>query len=125
MSEPTATQPKPITFEDGYRRLQAIADEVNQTEVPVDRMADLFAEGKGLDKALTDHLANEKGRIDRIERGEEIQAFQIVAPGAQADTEPAAPAPTATARDVPANTGDFAPAEPSSSGGAADDDIPF
>lgn len=71
------TSPTAITFEEGYRRLQEIAEEVNETEVPVDRMGDLFAEGKGLDKALTDHLAKQKERIERIEKGEEIQAFRI------------------------------------------------
>jgi exodeoxyribonuclease VII small subunit len=71
------TEPTPITFEKGYRRLQEIADEVNRTEVPVDRMGDLFAEGKGLEKALTDHLDAQKARIEQIERGEEIQAFRI------------------------------------------------
>jgi exodeoxyribonuclease VII small subunit len=71
------TDPTTITFEEGYRRLQEIAEEVNETEVPVDRMGDLFAEGKGLDKALTDHLAKQKERIERIEKGDEIQTFRI------------------------------------------------
>jgi exodeoxyribonuclease VII small subunit len=72
------TDPTPITFEKGYRRLQEIADEVNRSEIPVDRMGDLFAEGKGLEKALTDHLNSQKARIEKIEKGEEIQAFRIV-----------------------------------------------
>lgn len=95
------TEPTPITFEQGYRRLQQIADEVNQSEIPVDRMGDLFAEGKGLEKALTDHLEAQKARIERIERGEEIQAFRI--------------APEAGARPEP---------EPAREAGS-DDDIPF
>jgi exodeoxyribonuclease VII small subunit len=78
------SEPRTITFEEGYRRLQEIADEVNETEVPVDRMGDLFAEGKGLDRALTDHLAKQKERIEKIERGEEIQAFRIESPGDKA-----------------------------------------
>lgn len=71
------TEPRAITFEKGYLRLQEIAEEVNRTEVPVDRMGDLFAEGKGLEKALTDHLAAQKARIEQIERGEEVQTFRI------------------------------------------------
>ena len=71
------TSPTAITFEEGYRRLQEIAEEVNETDVPVDRMGDLFAEGKGLDKALTDHLAKQKERIERIEKGEEIPATEL------------------------------------------------
>ena len=72
------TEPKAITFEKGYLRLQEIAEEVNRAEVPVDRMGDLFAEGKGLEKALTDHLEGQKARMERIERGDEIQAFRII-----------------------------------------------
>jgi exodeoxyribonuclease VII small subunit len=91
------TEPIAISFEDGYRRLQAIAEEVNQTEVPVDRMGDLFAEGRGLEKALTDHLTAQKARIERIEKGDEIQAFHITsengkstkAPDPRADTSDA------------------------------------
>jgi exodeoxyribonuclease VII small subunit len=97
------TEPTPITFESGYRRLQEIADEVNQSEVPVDRMGDLFAEGKGLERALTDHLDAQKARIEKIERGEEIQAFQITS-GSVADEAETA--------------GGFTPA-------GGEDDIPF
>ncbi len=71
------TEPITITFEKGYQRLQEIAEEVNRAEVPVDRMGDLFAEGKGLEKALTDHLSAQKARIEQIERGEEVQTFRI------------------------------------------------
>ena len=112
MSEPAA-----ITFEKGYQRLQEIAEEVNQTEVPVDRMADLFAEAKGLDTALSGHLESQKARIEKIERGEGIQAFTIVPPD-QASVR------SRGADDVPTDTGEFAPAAPAASG-TADDDIPF
>jgi exodeoxyribonuclease VII small subunit len=108
------SEPRPITFENGYRRLQEIAEQVNHGEVSVDRLAGLFAEAKGLDKTLTDHLGEQRARIEKIERGEEVQAFKIVSP----DEQSAAP----SASDVPAATGEFAPA---AAGGAADDDIPF
>jgi exodeoxyribonuclease VII small subunit len=114
MSKPTpetSAEATPITFEAGYRRLQEIAEEVNESEVPVDRMADLFAEGKGLDKAMTDHLAAQKARIERIERGQEIQAFRIVARGA------------GEVRDE-ATGGALGDAE-TSADQAPDDDIPF
>ncbi len=75
------TKPTTITFGKGYERLQEIADEVNQAEIPVDVLGDRFAEGKGLEKALSDYLAGEKARIEQIEKGEEIQAFRIVAEG--------------------------------------------
>lgn len=92
-----------ITFEAGYERLQAIADRVNAEKVPVHEMCDLFAEGKGLDKALTAYLAEQKTRVEKIENGEEIQAFRIVAPSGD-DVEDDGPG------DVPADTADFAPA---------------
>jgi exodeoxyribonuclease VII small subunit len=111
------SEPKTITFEDGYRRLQEIAEQVNQAEVPVDRMGDLFAEGKGLDKALTDHLAEQKTRIERIERGDEIQAFRIVA---QSDTASAAEEGSRES-DPPADTSDFDQVGTA----AGSDDIPF
>jgi exodeoxyribonuclease VII small subunit len=107
------TEPKDITFEDGYRRLQEIAEQVNEAEVPVDRMGDLFAEGKGLDKALTDHLAEQKTRIERIERGEEIHAFRIVAP------DDAASASDGPESDTPASDFDQVGTA------ASTDDIPF
>ena len=103
------SDPKPITYEDGYRRLQEITEEVNQAEVPVDRMADLFAEGKGLDKALSEYLAGQKARIDRIERGEDLRAFRVVSPTDEGE------------RSSPPSAGDSEPA----SIGSADDDIPF
>jgi exonuclease VII small subunit len=75
-------KPTTITFSKGYERLQEIANEVNQAEIPVDVLGDRFAEGKGLEKALNDYLAGERARIEQIERGEEIQPFEIVSESA-------------------------------------------
>jgi len=85
------TKPTTITFGKGYERLQEIADEVNQAEIPVDVLGDRFAEGKGLERALSDYLAGEKARIEQIEKGDEIQAFRVVAEGGEEkeDKEPA------------------------------------
>jgi exodeoxyribonuclease VII small subunit len=93
MSESTS-----ITFETGYRRLQEISERVNTDEVPVHEMCDLFAEGKGLATALTGYLDEQKARVEAIERGDEIQAFRVVAPSGEPEREtvedvPAAPAP--------------------------------
>ena len=71
---------KTVTFEDGYERLQTIAERVNSEEVPVDELCDLFAEGKGLEKALSDYLAEQKARVEQIERGEGVQTFKVEAP---------------------------------------------
>lgn len=68
-----------LTFEKGYERLQAIAGRLNEQEVPVSEMCDLFAEGKGLEKALTAYLDEQRARVEAIERGEGVRAFKIAA----------------------------------------------
>ena len=68
-----------LTFESGYERLQTIAARLGEQEVPVSEMCDLFAEGKGLEKALTDYLGEQRERVEAIERGEGIHAFKITA----------------------------------------------
>lgn len=82
----------------------------------MDRMGSLFAEGKGLDKALTDHLDEQKARIERIERGEEIQAFRIIPQSADVADEAQAD------RD---NEDDFKVSRPAARPAPAEDDIPF
>jgi exodeoxyribonuclease VII small subunit len=74
----TATE---VTFEAGYERLQKIAARLNQEEVPVSEMCALFAEGKGLESALTGFLDTQQAQVEAIERGEGVRAFRIV--GAQ------------------------------------------
>lgn len=113
------TDPTALTFEEGYTRLQTIAKRVTSEEVPVAEMCDLFAEGKGLQKSLTEYLEEQKGRVEAIERGEGIQAFRIVAPAAA--TTPKDDDPLLASGPV---VDDFAPARPAPTA-SADDDIPF
>ena len=103
-----------LTFEAGYERLRSIAERINKEEVPVSEMCDLFAEGKGLEQALSGYLDTQTQRVEAIERGEGIQAFRIVAPAK--DT-----------RDLVVDEDDFAPAATAPKGASAvgDDDIPF
>ena len=82
------SEPKSVTFENGYRRLQEISERVNSDEVPVHEMCDLFAEGKGLATALTGYLDEQKARVEAIERGDEIQAFRVVAPSGETTDSP-------------------------------------
>ncbi len=83
----TTSEPSELTFETAYARLQAIARRLNEDEVPVSEMCDLFAEGRGLELACTEFLDSERGRIEAIERGEGVRAFRISrgAPAAAAD----------------------------------------
>jgi exodeoxyribonuclease VII small subunit len=108
-----------ITFESGYRRLQDIAERLNGDEVPVHEMCDLFAEGKGLEQALTAYLDEQKERVEAIERGQGIQTFRVVAPAP-------APAPTASPDTAVVPDAPTAPLDrrPTIQPGP-DDDIPF
>jgi exonuclease VII small subunit len=76
------TTPTEMTFEAGYDRLKAIAERIDQDEVPVSELCDLFAEGKGLELALTGYLDTQRTRLQSIERGEGVQSFRIVASAA-------------------------------------------
>lgn len=73
-----------LTFERGYERLQQIAVRLNQEDVPVSEMCDLFAEGKGLEQALTDYLDQQRARVDAIQNGEGVRAFVITSEAAVA-----------------------------------------
>jgi exodeoxyribonuclease VII small subunit len=73
------SETKELSFEDGYQRLQTIAGRLNEEEVPVSEMCDLFAEGRGLETALTSYLDEQRARVDKIEGGEGIHAFKITA----------------------------------------------
>ncbi len=91
--------PTPVTFEEGYERLQRIATRLNQEDVPVSEMCELFEQGKGLEQALTAYLDTQRARVEAIQNGEGIRAFKI------ASGPPSAPV--------------------NSGSGPADQDIPF
>jgi exodeoxyribonuclease VII small subunit len=86
-----ATATTRLTFEQGYARLQAIAERLNEADVPVSEMCDLFAEGKGLERSLTAFLDTQRARVEAIDRGEGVHSFEIAAdatPGARGGTTP-------------------------------------
>jgi exodeoxyribonuclease VII small subunit len=115
MAETTATE---VTFEDGYDELKRIVGRLDDDEVTVHEMCDLFARGKGLEAALRGYLSTQQGKLDEIEAGEDLPRFTIVAPAAPDRDEPG------TARDISISTDDFAPA-PVRPTAPTDDDIPF
>jgi exonuclease VII small subunit len=120
----TADNATELPFEPAYERLQAISSRLNEDEVPVSEMCELFAEGKGLEIALTAFLDTQRERVEAIERGEGIRAFRITrAPAVAAeasDGEDLFDFENATVDPAPA----LAPA-PSLPAGGADEDIPF
>ena len=97
-----------LTFEEGFDRLQTIAKRVTSEDVPVAEMCDLFAEGKGLQRALEDYLDRQKSRVEEIDRGEGLPAFEIVAPTAS-------PPPSTSSPQLTEHTSTL----------GADGDIPF
>jgi exonuclease VII small subunit len=120
------SEPTELSFEAGYQRLAQIARRLNEDEVPVSEMCDLFAEGKGLEIALTGFLDSQRERVEAIDRGEGIRAFRIT-------RTPAAAAAAPRAIDVTIDSGELVPAPvrsltPPATGPAATgavDDLPF
>jgi exodeoxyribonuclease VII small subunit len=122
----TETATTSLTFEDGYERLQRIATRLNQEDVPVSEMCDLFEQGNDLEQALTAYLDTQKARVEAIQSGEGVRQFTIT--GGQAAERPtggSGPTQTAAARtdEIPVDTADFVPTTLGAT--AADDDIPF
>ena len=113
------TQTTELTFESGYERLQTIAGRLNEEEVPVSEMCDLFAEGKGLEQALTDYLDTQRERVEAIERGEGIQAFRITSAAADSNTS------EGDFDEFVTGEADLVPAPRPRVASAGDDDIPF
>lgn len=123
MTEPTPTS---LTFEAGYERLQSIAARLNQEDVPVSEMCDLFEQGKDLEQALTTYLDKQKARVEAIQNGEGTRKFTITGgqPATQTQLQPTPASEPATGGSGPSvDTADFVPSTLSS--GVADDDIPF
>lgn len=128
---PDPTAPVELSFGAAYDRLQAVAAELgaDATMAP-DRLIALLREGKGLERALRDHLERVEQEVRAIEDGEGAVAFRIVdvaSSVAEGDgASSAGGAPSAPSPRPPA-----APAEPRTSPPptlgfpGADDDIPF
>jgi hypothetical protein len=57
-------------------------------------MCDLFAEGKGLERALTAYLDEQRTRIEAIERGDGVARFRVVRTSDGGGAPGAAGAPT-------------------------------
>jgi exodeoxyribonuclease VII small subunit len=120
-----ATAVAEVTFEGGYEELKSIVARLDAEDVSVHEMCELFARGKGLEKALRGYLTTQQGKLDEIEAGDNLPEFAIVAPSAP----PATPAPAPAAVDF-ADFGTAAPARTPTPVAprqslTGDDDIPF
>ena len=125
MSDPTAVTE--VTFEAGYDDLKSIVARLDAEDVCVHEMCELFARGKGLEKALRGYLSTQQGKLDEIEAGDHLPEFAIVAPSAPADSATDGNDPRSDGRvDVPdLGGGDFTASPAPRQSAPADDDIPF
>ena len=114
MSE-TTEDPTKLDFETGYERLKGIGEKLEDPNVPVAQMCDLYAEGRGLGQALLGFLEEKETELEEIDAGKNLPAFEITATAA-------APARDGD-DDVPADTSDFDGAK--AGVGSGDDEIPF
>jgi exodeoxyribonuclease VII small subunit len=105
----TASQPTQVVFEGGYERLKEIGARLDAGDVTVAEMCDLYAEGKGLGRALMEYLDEREGELKEIDEGRNLPRFRVVAPSDPAAEEPAA----------------LPHLEASGSNGGGEDQIPF
>lgn len=68
-----------LSFEDALKRLEAIVQQLESGDVPLDKSIDLYTEGERLRTQCQKRLADAQARIDRIVMG---------ADGAAAGTAP-------------------------------------
>lgn len=137
---PEPDAPVALPFGAAYDRLQEVAAELGQdaTMAP-DRLIGLLREGKGLERALRDHLERVEQEVRAIEDGDGAVPYRIedvapppVAPPAAGpaddDPGPFAPAPAAgepASRPAPPADAPLPPAPPTLGFPGADDDVPF
>ncbi|MDO9409679.1 hypothetical protein [Patulibacter sp.] len=109
---PDPSAPAELSFGAAYDRLQAVAAELgaDATMAP-DRLIALLREGKGLERALRDHLERVEQEVRAIEDGEGTVPYRIV----DAAT-PARPQAPAVARSPAVPDQPVAPDRPASAG---------
>jgi exonuclease VII small subunit len=137
---PAPDAPVELSFGAAYERLQEVAAELSaDASMPPERLIALLKEGKGLERALRDHLDRIEQEVRAIDEGEGATPFRIVDAGAPAPATPsaapsAAPAPAAgspapaagaPAAPAPAERTPAPDAAPTLGFPGADDDIPF
>ena len=66
------TEATPVTFEDGYEQLKGIVTRLDAEDVPVHESCELFARGRGIEKALRAYLTTQRGKLDEIEAGQNL-----------------------------------------------------
>lgn len=136
---PAPDAPVELSFGAAYERLQQVSTELSaDASLPPERLIALLKEGKGLERALRDHLDRIEQEVRAIDEGEGATPFRIVdgtaptaaSPGASAAATPAPtaapePAPTPEPQAPAAERPPTPDAAPTLGFLGADDDIPF
>jgi exodeoxyribonuclease VII small subunit len=86
-------KPRAIVFEAGYERMKEIGARLDSGDVTVAEMCDLYAEGKGLGRALMEYLDEREGELQEIDEGRNLPRFKVVASSGQPEEAAAAPDP--------------------------------
>ncbi|WP_022930039.1 hypothetical protein [Patulibacter americanus] len=106
---PAPDAPVELSFGAAYERLQEVATELSaDASMPPERLIALLKEGKGLERALRDHLDRIEQEVRAIDEGDGATPFRIVdavtaspaAGAATADAAPTAAAPAPAAADA-------------------------
>jgi exodeoxyribonuclease VII small subunit len=61
-----STETETLSFEDALKRLEAIVQQLERGDVPLDRSIDLYAEGDKLRAQCQKRLEDAQARIDQI-----------------------------------------------------------
>lgn len=69
----------PITFENGLKRLEQIAGEIESEAVPLERTLDLVREGRGIERALREYLEQCERELTDITAGDAPATHRVVA----------------------------------------------
>lgn len=69
-----------ITFEEGLEQLGELVNYLDSEDISVHEMTELFAKGKGLEKALREYLEKQQGRLEEIDEGNDIPTYEITGP---------------------------------------------
>ena len=102
-------KPREIVFEAGYERMKEIGGRLDSGDVTVAEMCDLYAEGKGLGRALMEYLDEREGELQEIDEGRNLPRFKVVSTAGEANEvqdevqaeEPRAPAAPAAQDEIP------------------------
>jgi exodeoxyribonuclease VII small subunit len=73
------------TFEEDLARLEALADTMEQGEIPLDELMAAYEEGAALAKTLQQRLSRAKARLSEVKADKDGNVVTFVSPIAEQD----------------------------------------